>query len=261
MKRICKQCGKELPLSEFYMHNKYYDTKCKQCCRTYSKEYAEKNADKIKQYRKKRQAERQEKKISELNCYISNNNLVQVPDFPSYYVDRDGNVYSTKKQGGYRCEPYKMTPVEDKYGYLKLNFYKNGKRYNQSVHRVIAKTFIENPNNLPQVNHIDGNKLNNNVDNLEWCSISDNLKHSFMCLNRKNKGNPKPILVEDTTTNEKFIFESSVSCAKFLDLSRDYLVSILSGKYDKKFVEERLGCKISYFDFMTRKKATNGQIK
>lgn len=47
------------------------------------------------------------------------------------------------------------------------------------VHRVIADTFIPNPLNLPQVNHIDGNKCNNCVTNLEWVSQSDNIKHAF----------------------------------------------------------------------------------
>ena len=53
----------------------------------------------------------------------------------------------------------------------------NGK--NRNIHRVIAETFIPNPNNLPCVNHKDGNKQNNRVDNLEWCTHSENTLHSF----------------------------------------------------------------------------------
>ena len=47
------------------------------------------------------------------------------------------------------------------------------------IHRAVAETFIDNKDNLPQVNHIDGNKLNNVYTNLEWCSASDNMKHNF----------------------------------------------------------------------------------
>lgn len=52
-------------------------------------------------------------------------------------------------------------------------------RKNRNIHRVIAETFIPNPDNLPCVNHKDGNKLNNSVDNLEWCTQSENVLHSF----------------------------------------------------------------------------------
>lgn len=52
-------------------------------------------------------------------------------------------------------------------------------RKNRNVHRVIAETFIPNPNNLPCVNHKDGNKLNNSVDNLEWCTYSENTLHAY----------------------------------------------------------------------------------
>ena len=54
-----------------------------------------------------------------------------------------------------------------------------GKKHNVCVHRVIAETFIPNPNNLPYVNHIDGNKHNNHVENLEWVTHSENSRHTL----------------------------------------------------------------------------------
>ena len=63
-------------------------------------------------------------------------------------------------------------------GYLQLSLCKNGKLSNKMVHRLVAETFIPNPNSLPQVNHIDGVKKNNNVDNLEWCDNSYNQIHA-----------------------------------------------------------------------------------
>ena len=63
--------------------------------------------------------------------------------------------------------------------YLQVNLWKNNKGKSLAVHRIIAETFILNPENKPEVNHIDGNKLNNNVYNLEWNTVSENRKHAF----------------------------------------------------------------------------------
>lgn len=63
---------------------------------------------------------------------------------------------------------------------------KNGEQRRYSVHRLVAETFIENPNNLPEVNHKDENKLNNSVENLEWCdrvyNINYGTAHERACL-------------------------------------------------------------------------------
>ena len=64
-------------------------------------------------------------------------------------------------------------------GYYCLIFYINNKSHIKYLHRLIAETFIPNPNNLPEVNHIDGNKLNNSIDNLEWCTHRQNIIHAY----------------------------------------------------------------------------------
>jgi len=62
--------------------------------------------------------------------------------------------------------------------YLKVGLYKNGKKRHMLIHRLVAIGFIPNPNNLPEVNHIDTNKSNNYKNNLEWCTHLENSKHA-----------------------------------------------------------------------------------
>lgn len=93
-----------------------------------------------------------------------------------YKINTFGEVYSfiyNKK-----LKPYDSKSRFHK-GYLKVRLYKNGKHYECTIHRLVACMFIENPENKPDVNHKDGNKLNNYVENLEWCTKSENIIHAF----------------------------------------------------------------------------------
>lgn len=64
-------------------------------------------------------------------------------------------------------------------GYYRITLAVNGKKKQAYLHRLLATHFLENPNNLPQVNHKDGNKLNNDLNNLEWVSVQDNVIHAY----------------------------------------------------------------------------------
>lgn len=64
-----------------------------------------------------------------------------------------------------------------KYGYLQTTLYKDGKAINFTLHKLVALAFVPNPDNLPQINHKDENKLNNNADNLEWCDATYNINY------------------------------------------------------------------------------------
>lgn len=63
--------------------------------------------------------------------------------------------------------------------YRAVSYTENGKQKHEYVHRLVAKAFLPNPNNLPIVNHIDGNPSNNAVSNLEWCTASENTRHAW----------------------------------------------------------------------------------
>lgn len=67
----------------------------------------------------------------------------------------------------------------DRGGYMKVGLVKNGKRTTKPVHRLVAEAFIPNPDNKPEINHIDGNKKNNSVDNLEFCTRLENIRHAW----------------------------------------------------------------------------------
>ena len=92
-----------------------------------------------------------------------------------YIVSSDGNIFSTKNVG--RGKYHKqLTQRLDADGYYEVTVGKNYKRVSMKVHRIIALAFIPNPNNLPEVDHIDNNKINNDASNLQWITGSENKK-------------------------------------------------------------------------------------
>ena len=103
-----------------------------------------------------------------------------IPNYENYEINECGviRIVKTKKIKKQRI---------GKDNYYKINLYKDGKSKTFRVHRLVAELFIPNPNNYPIVNHIDGNKLNNHINNLEWCTYSENTKHAY----DRNLGNMK----------------------------------------------------------------------
>ena len=95
----------------------------------------------------------------------------QILGYENYLIDEDGNVYNTITD-----RQLKGSIGENGYKYYRLS--KDGQKKMLYAHRLVAETFLPNPDNLPVVNHIDGNKINNNIKNLEWVSQSDNVKHA-----------------------------------------------------------------------------------
>lgn len=93
--------------------------------------------------------------------------------FKNYIVTRKGEVYSTKTY------KYLKQSLCEKTGYKVVTLCNDDLRINESVHRLVAISFLPNPENKPQVNHIDGVKVNNNVENLEWCTVSENTIHAW----------------------------------------------------------------------------------
>lgn len=90
--------------------------------------------------------------------------------------------------------------IKDKEGYLQVTLCKNNIKKVYKVHRLVAEVFLDNPDNLPQVNHKDEDKTNNNVENLEWCDRLYNVRYGTG-IERRSKKRSKPVLQYDLNGN------------------------------------------------------------
>ena len=135
-----------------------------------------------------------------------------------YKVDENGNVFSVRNN-----KLLKRMMFPSGYEYVHLC---NGKGKTKlfRVHRLVAETFIPNPNNLPEVNHKDGDKLNNNVKNLEWCTNLENMRHSVETGLRNIKGENNPsakLTVKDVVNIRK----------EYIPKSKEFGTVALARKY------------------------------
>ena len=143
-----------------------------------------------------------------------------------YTVNESGNVFSPRT--GKRLKPIMMG---SKYLYVHLC---NGKKTTcKRLHRVVAEAFIPNPNNLPQVNHIDGNKNNCSAENLEWCSPKENTKHAIETglIKPKGEDNPSAKLTESDVRNIRAEYAKKDKSCSFKELSRKYGVTDVAIRY------------------------------
>lgn len=125
-----------------------------------------------------------------------------------------------------------------KKGYVVTDLYQDGKRETRRMSRLVAEAFIPNPDDKPEVNHKDGNKLNNNVSNLEWCTKKENCRHAWdnglakpsrSMLGRKNpnagrKG--KPIRIVETGE----VFNTLKDCEEAIDGNNRHINDCLRGR-------------------------------
>jgi len=121
----------------------------------------------------------------------------------AYAVTDDGRVWSNKTNKW-------LKPATTGRGYLSVRLHSK----TQSLHRLVALAFCENPEGKPCVNHIDGDKVNNCASNLEWCSYSENHKHAFDTGLRLPSEKQKDVVREQGIKNRRFTYADAEQMRK-----------------------------------------------
>lgn len=141
----------------------------------------------------------------------------KIKDLPGYEISDKGNLRNDKGK--------LLKPFTTENGYKRFHFSKFGNR-SYYIHRLVAAAFLPNPNNEPQINHIDGDKTNNALANLEWCSASRNTKLAFQN-GRKASNGKKRAIVEIKVIRE---FSSIAEAADYCGINRNTLNQSLRGR-------------------------------
>lgn len=138
--------------------------------------------------------------------------------FKNHHITRYGDVWNIERK-------IKMKIRLDKDGYEIVNLRYKGISKTEKIHRLIALAYIENPDNKPQINHIDSNRQNNSIDNLEWVTPKENVIHSFQVGHRTIPVGKKVICIET-----KKIFNSVADCSRELNIERSCIRKVCKGK-------------------------------
>lgn len=135
-----------------------------------------------------------------------------------YQVSNHGEVRNARS--GRTLKPHRQGS-----GYLQTMMIKEGERTYPLVHRLVALAFLPNPENKPQINHKNGDKTDNRPENLEWCTLSENLKHRHRVLNQPGT-RCKPVVCIDTGVS----YSSAKAAAEALGLRRVGITQVCNGQ-------------------------------
>lgn len=193
---------------------------------------------------------------------MTNESWKVIPDFPNYECSDTGKIRSLLNLKELKIR-------KNNSGYPLINLYNNGKMKTLTIHRIVAKLFINNFENYLIVNHIDGIKDNNNYSNLEWCDHQHNMRHAFR-LNLRND------MKGENNYSAKLTFEKVEEIRQkylsgeftFLSLSKLYNMSLLSIKriirniswYDKNYDNQEYKDKLKLINKINNKKAIQNSV-
>ena len=154
-----------------------------------------------------------------------------LPDVPGVEISTLGNVrtldrvISSEKMTCFKKGRILKQQLHHN-GYLRVGFYVNGKNVHKLVHRLVAQTFIPNPNGLPEVNHKDGDRTNNNVDNIEWCTSEYNIAYR----EKFGKALNRPVFAINLATLEVSQFCSQNEAGRELGVNQGNITGVVKGK-------------------------------
>jgi hypothetical protein len=145
-----------------------------------------------------------------------------------YYITETGEIWSKKyhPKKNPNCKLKQLKVNRDTNGYLMVWLQIDGKNTGKLIHRLVGEIFLPNPENKPQINHIDGNKTNNHISNLEWCDRSHNIKHAYQI------GLKKPIDTKGQKNGNSKLTQQQVLEIRELYSSGNYSQKELSKKFN-----------------------------
>ena len=154
------------------------------------------------------------------------------PDIPEIEVSTLGSVRTIDIVGSRENRTYSkkgriLKQYDNGNGYLQVSIKVDGKFIMQRVNRLVAQTFIPNPDSLKEVNHKDCDRTNNNVDNLEWCSRSYNRRYR----EKYGEASGIPVFAVNLSTLEVSRFESQIEASRVLGLSDGNINNVIKGRY------------------------------
>ena len=139
-----------------------------------------------------------------------------------------------RKSGTYHVKGRVLKQSDNGKGYLKVNIPINGKSTTKKVHRLVAQTFIPNPDSLPEINHKDNNPLNNGVSNLEWCTNEYNIAYKEKYGTPAKESTPKsPVFAVNLSTLEVSRFESQIEASRVLGFSDGNVNGVIKGRLNQ----------------------------
>ena len=130
--------------------------------------------------------------------------MKQIPGYDNYYITKEGFVYN-QKYNRY------LKPSKGPNGYMRVCLSKQGKHSQAYIHRLVAEAFIPNPENKPEVNHIDEDKNNNHMNNLEWVTTKENINAGTVIARRAASNSISVLCLE---TQEVFVSFAAAARAK-----------------------------------------------